>query len=537
MSINAKTIAGPGLQSMTWAYSYFSNPQSLWGVHTEPAVYPCTTCTSQQTVTLTNPDGTKARYTFGMRYFDNDGRQLKVEIMKADNSIVRTETSTYLTEAQAATQPFHGDYGSNLGGIADPASTRIRPVTNRTINQDGVNFTWQVAASCSGILCFDTLARPTRVTKSSTVTGSPTRTELIVRHDNLAKWVLGQVSSITCAAPTSALPAGCGTAGVVMFERTYDSTHALPLVTRRFGRIEQTLTWDTTSTLLSGQRGTVKTVADGKGSVTTLSNWKRGTPQSIKYPGTPEVPAGALHTAQVHDSGWLNWVDDENGFRTSYTHDAMGRLSGITYPTGDSTAWNATTQVFEQIAAVEYGIPAGHWRQTVSTGNARKIVYFDALWRPLVVREYDNANLAGTQRFQRFIWDHNGQVTFASYPATVHNPLTGTWTEYDALGRTTSVAQDSELSPGVQVTLTAYLSGFQTRVTNPRGHQTTTRFWAWDEPTYDHPVFVAHPQSAWTHITRDVFGKPTVLRRSNSSSPTGGTVALNRTYTYNAFQQ
>ncbi|GGK11723.1 hypothetical protein GCM10011394_21210 [Luteimonas terricola] len=47
------------------------------------------------------------------------------------------------------------------------------------------------------------------------------------------------------------------------------------------------------------------------------------------------------------------------------------------------------------------------------------------------------------------------------------------------------------------------------------------------------PVQVTHPEGAYTHITRDVFGKPTILRRSNNSSHTGGTVAPNRTYTYN----
>jgi YD repeat-containing protein len=361
MSILSKTITGPGLAAMTWSYTYPSIIENLWGAPLEPAVYPCTTCTSEKKVTLTNPDSTKTRYTFGMRYHDNDGRQLKVETLRADNTVMRTENSTYMTEAQAAVQVFYGAYGSNLGGVADPASVRIRPVTNRTIIQDGRNFVWQVASSCSGTLCFDTFARPTRVTRSSNVTGNPTRSELTAYHDHLGKWVLGQVKKVTCVAPTSALPAGCGAGGTEMFERTYDPTFALPLVTERFGKVEQTLTWETAAALSGGQRGTIKTVADGAGNLTTLTNWKRGTPRSVKYPGTPEVPAGALHTADVNDSGWLSWGDDENGFRTSYTYDAMGRVASVVYPTGDSTAWNSTTQVFEQVAAVEYGIPANHW--------------------------------------------------------------------------------------------------------------------------------------------------------------------------------
>lgn len=171
----------------------------------------------------------------------------------------------------------------------------------------------------------------------------------------------------------------------------------------------------------------------------------------------------------------------------------------------------------------------------MSTGNGRKLTYFDAMWRPLLTREYDTANEAGTQRFQRFAYDPAGRTAFASYPASVHNPTQGTWTEYDALGRPTSVSQDSEL--GLLTTLTEYLTGFQTRVTSPKLQQTTTRYLAWDQPVTDFPTLITHPEGAYTHIARDVFGKPTVLRRSNSSSPTGGTVALNRTYTYNVSQE
>lgn len=83
----------------------------------------------------------------------------------------------------------------------------------------------------------------------------------------------------------------------------------------------------------------------------------------------------------------------------------------------------------------------------------------------------------------------------------------------------------------------AYLGGLQTRVTNPRGQQTTTRYLAWEEPGDAFPVQISHPEGAYTHIGRDVFGKPIVLRRSNSSSPTAGTLAVDRSYAYNAQQE
>src|SRR5690606_9942768 len=118
-------------------------------------------------------------------------------------------------------------------------------------------------------------------------------------------------------------------------------------------------------------------------------------------------------------------------------------------------------------------------------------------------REYDTVNEAGTQRFQRFAYDHEGRTTFASYPGSSSTLNTGTWSEYDALGRPTSVAQDPE--SGLLVTLTEYLTGFKTRTTNPRGQQTTTSYMAWDQPTHDYPVSITHPEGAVTTISRDVF--------------------------------
>lgn len=157
------------------------------------------------------------------------------------------------------------------------ASVRQRPVVNRTIQQDGVSFIWQANS-------FDTYARPKSVTRSSTLPGNPMRTEETLYWDNEVKWILGQVRKVTCTAPSSVLPAGCGP-GTTMFERSYDPTYALPLVTERFGKPEQTLAWNTSAPLAGGQRGTAASVADGNGHATMLASWKRGIPQLITYPG------------------------------------------------------------------------------------------------------------------------------------------------------------------------------------------------------------------------------------------------------------
>lgn len=340
------------------------------------------------------------------------------------------------------------------------------------------------------------------------------RSETITYYDNTAKWVLGQTASVTC---TMSVPASTACDGDVVSSTTFDANTALPLTSSSFGKLQQTLTYNAD--------GTLATVKDGNNNVTTLSNWKRGVAQNIKYADN------TVESTTVNDNGWITSVTDENGYVTGYGYDAMGRLASIAYPTGDSVAWANTTQVFEPVAAAEYGIPAGHWRQTVSTGNARKITYFDALWRPLVKREYDAADVAGTQRFQRFAYDHDGRTTFASYPGATDALTTGTWIAYDALGRVTSVSQDSE--HGLLTTLTEYLSGFRTRVTDPKGNQTTASHLTYDQPSTDWPVAISHPEGAITEISRDAFGKLTTIKRRNSDS----TIALTRSYAYNANQE
>ena len=335
------------------------------------------------------------------------------------------------------------------------------------------------------------------------------RTDTIVYADNLSKWVIGQTVSSTNT-----------NTGVVESKTDYDPVTALPI--KHYGPGTTTVAGKLVQTLTYNADGTVATVKDGNNNVTTLSSWYRSVPRTIQYPATPEAPSGATQTAVVNALGWITAVTDENGYKSCYAYDAMGRMAEITYTsettagTCDATAWNKTTQVFEKVAGAEVGIAGGHWRQTVSTGNARKIVYFDGQWRPLVTREYDTAIEATTKRFQRFAYDHEGRAVFASYPGSSDALTTGTWTSYDALGRTTSMAQDTELTPSLQVTTTEYLTGFKTRVTNPRGQQTTTSYLIWDKPSTDLPLQIDYPLSTRTVIDRNLFlGRTDSLTRSN----------------------
>lgn len=341
------------------------------------------------------------------------------------------------------------------------------------------------------------------------------RTETIGYHDNLAKWVLGQVSAKTID-------------GVVVEQTSYDANTATPLQAWSFGKLKQTLSYNA--------NGTVATIADGNGNIISLSSWKRGVPQSINFAD------GTTQSATVNESGWIVQVVDQAGFGTNYSYDTMGRLSSTTYPANDSVAWNVEQRSFTRSAVPEYGLAPGFWRQVITSGNLKKIVYYDALWRPVITQEEDISNSSGTRRQSRVNYDLRGRKEYESYPINpflsgeqdFNAPLPGVWTDYDPLGRVTAVAQDSE--QGLLITTTTYLSdalGAYTLLTNPRGGQTRTWYQMFGVPSYETPTKVMQAEGVQTTISRDVFGKPTSIVRGNSDWSTQAT----RVYRYNNHQE
>jgi YD repeat-containing protein len=497
VSLYGKTISGPGITTpLNWAYSYGGGYQPLYGNRGTPSTYPCASCPPEKETQVSNPDGTKVIYRYGFQYQLNEGRLLGSRTLDTAGNVVSSSSTTYMTKAQSEAQAFAPRYGIIYSG-EDPSTARVEPVVSTVLQQDGA--TYQSTSSN-----FDSLARPLSVTKASPWAS---RTDVSEYYDDTAKWILNQPSKLTNS-----------NTGLVVSQTSYNAS-AMPSQVWAFGKLQQTLTYNAD--------GTVATVTDGGNHTTTLASWKRGSPQSITYADTTTM------AAVVNDNGWITSVTDENGYVSNYGYDAMGRIASIAYPTGDSVAWNPTTQAFAQVPGVEYGLGAGHWRQTVSTGNAYKETYFDALWRPIVTREYDNANVAGTLRFQRFAYDEDGRQIFASYPGTTDGLNTGNWSDYDALGRPISASQDSEL--GLLTTTTSYGSagGYNTLVTNPRSQQTRTWFQTFDAPNTERPSMISAPEGATTEIGRNVFGKPTSIRRRNADS----TLSVTRSYVYDSYQQ
>ncbi|MES2403694.1 MAG: RHS repeat-associated core domain-containing protein [Pseudomonadota bacterium] len=500
MSLTQKTLSGPGMPTGdTWQYGYSSTPAGLWGSHDQPPNYPCTTCTPYKTTTVTNPDGTEQRYRFGMVYQLNDGWLLQTDTLRTDGTAIRTQASTYLSEAAAGSQPFYAQYGHVLGGVADPITARIRPITQTTITQDGATFTTSVNS-------FDAFARDTGETQTGTgigtYDGATSKTVTTNYSDDLAHWVLGLVTKTAT--------------NNVVVSQTYYNGLDQPTDQYSFGKHVLTRSWHPADG--TDQGGTLASVIDGKGNTTQFSLWHRGLPQAVKFADNTSK------SAHVDDNGWIASLTDESGAVTGYKYDPMGRLAEIDYPSDSTNTWNATMFSFAPVNGVEYGIPAGHWKQTVQTGTGVTNTYFDALWRPLVTERYDSANIGGTRSLVVHLYDAVGRTIFTSYPVSnlgqYTDSLPGADTGYDALNRVTTVVQDTELTHP-STTTTDYLPGFKTQVIDPNGFGTTTSYYAWGSPDTSMPYQitsqVSQAATTTTIITRDIFGKPVWIARDGTT--------------------
>lgn len=530
-TLTQKQISGPGLSTMTWTYSYESDGQMVYRSGSSPAYPVCTvgascyqpyctsdTCAGTARATITLPDGNKEKFTFGNSWQYNEGKLLKIERQNSAGTTIESVTNTY--DLSRANQAYLARYGTSLRGNADGFTSEYhRPTLKTVTNRDGTNFTWEVASDlflCSSFKCFDTYARPRKVSRSSSL--NYFASDLYTYSDHTSKWVIGQLASTT-------------TNGVTVASATYNPSTAQLSTFSAYGQLQQTLTYHTSGT----QNGNVASVQDGNSQITYLNNWKRGVPQSISYPG------GATESAVANDFGEITSITDELGYSSTFGYDSAGRLNNITHPTADTVSWLPTTITYSKVAAAEYGIPAQHWRRTETTGTRVRETYYDGLWRPILDRKKTTDGSSG-ERFVRRSFDYRGLETFVAYPvASVSNYTTlntGTSTTYDVLGRPTDTVASSEL--GTLSTSTQYLSGFQVRHTNARGFSTTTTYQAFDKPTYDFPMQVQQPEGVTSTYTRDVFGKPLTLARSGSYTPPGGSaqsLSITRRFVYDTYQR
>lgn len=476
-ALTTKTISGPGLATLAWTTSYAPEASS-WA--------PCNGCNASTQVDVVDPAGDRLRYTFGTLFRETEGQLQQTDVVENSGAVLR---STALRYAEPLMPLGASDQKRGDGEFA----ARMLETDRKTTSQQGVDFIWQANS-------FDGFAKPLQVTRSSSL---GTRTETTAYNNNLAKWVLGQVASVTESST-----------GQVMVLNGYNATTATLESVSKFGHLEQSMSYNADGTLANRR--------DGLNHATTFANYKRGIPQNVQYADN------TTESAVVNNIGGIDSLTDALSITTAFGYDPMGRLATVVYPAGDPVNWAPTTITFQPVNGSEFDLPAGHWRQDVTTGNARTSTYLDALWRPIYTYTSDLADPASTARIVKHQYDFAGRVTFESYPRRDYGSISdGTRHDYDALGRPTATNANSEL--GTLSSSDSYGGGFQKTHTDARGHSTTTNFQAFDQPSDSAITLITAPEGVSVAIARDVFGKSTSITRS------GGGKNATRSYVYDSY--
>ena len=243
------------------------------------------------------------------------------------------------------------------------------------------------------------------------------RTDTITYEDNLALWVIGQQKTSTNV-----------NTGLIESRTDYDPVTALPIRTFAFGKLQQTLTYDTTSAVSTGQRGTLKTVSDGRDAYG--QHHDHVLQLEARHPAVDPVsgnagrpPSGSNKSAVVNDNGWITSVTDENGYKTCYGYDAMGRLDNITYPSETQLGRVQYKQLeprpLSLCARCQWlstaSLPATGSRRSAPAMVGRSLITM-RMWRPLVSERYDTADIAGTLSQTVTRYDADGHAVYQSYP-------------------------------------------------------------------------------------------------------------------------
>ncbi len=531
-ALHDKKISGLAIAPQEWQVRYASFPAGDG---------PCTDVDACAVTTLAlGPDGDLDRYVHSNRVGADEGKLIRHDrgsgtLVKSNivvGSILESVRMVYQLESHSfdsfpdrlGISPQFSPGSAVINAMEHFVAERILPMSRRSTERQGVTFLWAAGN-------FDASALPSTVFKYSQfgVRYEHSRTFL----NDQGRWVIGLPTSMSSETADNE------------FEITYDTAGLngnpptlLPISESSFGRLVRTGTWN--------RDGTLQTSTDARGNRTRFQDYYRGIPQLVTYAeGTSEQ---ATKQVEVNNIGRIMWADDEMGYRTSYEYDAEGRLREIRYPVNDTIAWNPTTITYSKITNAAYGLSAGHWRRTESTGDKRSISYYDALWRPVLEEQFDAANPSASRSLVRRAFDEQGRTVFQSYP--VRSPPSGnylgisngTTTLIDSLDRPSSIQMNSEL--GLLTTRIEYLEGFLRRTTLPRdvmnpdpqfSQVTTESFQAFDTPDMSSVVQRFEPMGVTVEIDRDAWGKPLTITRWGSSGY--GNQTLIRSFVYDGYQR
>jgi|SaaInl0LU_22_DNA_1037365.scaffolds.fasta_scaffold01182_1 RHS repeat-associated protein len=443
MSLIEKKITGPDLIGSTWAFQYGGHPG---------------TPMTKSYTKITQPDGTVKTYNF--HTFGTDHGLLEsIDTMGSDST---TETVTYIYDVTQPVDPncaIRGEYGDVTGSCYNSVK---RPIKKRTISRESVNYVMESEFDkTNGI--FNDYGRPNKITRYSSLDVNNKRiTELDYWH-NTNDNVIGMMETIKRNGKEFA---------------HYDYfTKGLLQKVYRFGVKWSEYTYNTA--------GNLYTIQDALNYTATLSNYKRGKPQSIVRRD------GSTLSRLVDNNGWVLSETDGLGTTIEYTYNDVGWMTGVNRP----SPWTDTTVIYHSKGTANF-------RSVELRGTNESTTWYDTMLRPTLSRTKPTSG-GGTTTYQSFEYDAMGKKTFISFPTKLATPTRGTELFFDGLGR--MIEERENISPFASTT-TEYLAGNQRKVTDPNGNHTTTTLSGFGSPSDGEITLIKSPENVSTQMNYDIYG-------------------------------
>ncbi|KAF1003130.1 MAG: Protein RhsC [Pseudomonas sp.] len=377
----------------------------------------------------------------------------------ACGAVVRTETNTW------GSQNVSDQNEVRRYNLLSENYTRAPILTEKVINQDGVNYTTDYT--------YDTYGQPLTVIE----TGQKSRTTTLTytRPGNL--WMMGKVAT----------QAVSGVSGNL--SNTYNT----------LGQLTQASKYGVISKYTYLSSGDLATITDANNHVTTYSDYYRGVPRSVKFAD------GGVMTRTVNATGTVATSVDPLKRTTSYTYDSMDRLSKVTPPKGATSA-----------TSIAYAFSTSNVTQTVKRGGYTRLREFNQLGQ-LIKQTESGTSLKSILSTATYTPD--GQKSFVSIPNYTSASTVGETYTYDTLGR---MLKDTH-GDGTSISA-SYPSGSNSVVsTDERGNATTTVYAAYGDPAVRQITSITQPGNVVSTIVTDNLGRVT----SNSQGGLSRTYAYN----------
>jgi RHS repeat-associated protein len=476
-AVTLKSRVVPRAATYTWTYDYEEDFGSFQPGNTLPIT---------KKRTMTRPDGSVVEYYF-YRAEDYREGQIEKEVIRASagGAILEQKDNTYI---QSSVRPWSVlPIGPGWDTASNTTTVPSQVLTTRGSDTYTSAYTYDLDPLSTN---YDFGVEKLISETSSTATGTRTTEYTQTHYHN--DWILNLTTRMKRN-------------GKTFDEFTYNSKGQVTTY-KKFGVTYGTFNYYTSGTA-AGQINWHKNALNHQ---TTLSNYKRGVPQTI-------VRRDGVTVSQVVDNnGWITSQTDGRSITNSFEYNNMGWLTKVNRP----ASWADTN--------VSYSSLGNGLVITATRGNSRTTTTRDGLMR-VILNKSEDLTGHSSARYVKTTHDGLDRVTFESFPSHSASPSAGTNTSYDGLGRVTQMAET--VSP-FATTTTAYLSNNRIRVTDPAGAQTTTTFRAYGAPATDEAMVILDATGTTTTMTRDIYGNITNLNQSSGLN--GYSVNVDRKFWYDS---